>query len=557
MGLSPHARLAVMWRALAAAPLLTPRLTAAVLFCALLLPFLLGYHRFPIPSFYQEWLAMLFALAGSVLVAVTHRGERFELPFAASIPLVLLPSVMVHLVAGNDLIAHGPLLYLIYIGSAVLLMIVGHKLGAASQAVSLADLMAAAFVTGALLISVANWHWRFKTGVVDLLPWERQGGWLGQSNHNGLYLWLGVLGLSHFALNRKVSWLHFSLGLGILVDAAAQTQSRSVYLYAACGLGLAIWAAVKSRTRDARRRLVLIGLLPVIFLVAVQGTLLLVTRTPSAEVQANPGPIHRYAPATVARDPRFGVWLTASRLALAHPWLGAGPASYVRESWVLADQLPVEAPITVPTTHTHNLFLQIAAELGTPSALALAALIGTWLLLALRQSDWHQTWLHVALPIALLTHNQLEFSLWYLYFLVPTALSMGGATRLTVGKSVPASIVLVAAVLGLGLAVRLDRDYQELEQAIRQSKSGQQDDQLLLASAAHPVFGLWASKEIARRAESVGLAPQQQDWHERRALYALPLAKILVLKHADKLEKSGKPDAAAAERRITRRVFGN
>ncbi|MDZ4253732.1 MAG: Wzy polymerase domain-containing protein [Sulfuritalea sp.] len=558
MGLSISARLAATRRKLSGASLVGDgRLAALLLFCALFLPFILRHHRYPMPAFYQEWLAIFFALAASILVAAKFRSERFELPLAALIPLALLPSVLTHLAVGDKLIAHGPLLYLISIGSAALLMTIGRKLGSIREAVSLADVMAAAFVTGALASCVASWHWRYQTGVFGSVSWGLEGGWIAQRNQNALHLWLGVLGISHLVLSRKVSWFHFVFGLGILVEAAMQTQSRSVYLYAACGLMLGIWAAAKSAAPDARRSLLLIGISPVMFLVAIQGMRLIPDRQSGGDSRLSTGAIQRYAPATVAQDPRLGLWLAAAQITQARPWIGTGPGSYVRESWVLADRLPSTAPTTVPATHAHNLFLQIGAELGAPTALALAGLMGAWLMFALRQTDWQRKWLHVAMPLAILTHNQVEFSLWYLYFLVPTALAMGAATNRSVGKGVPAAAVMIVAVLGLGLAARLDHDYQVLEQAVAQSRSGRANAGQLMAAADHPIFGAWASTEIARQPASAGIVPQQQDWHARRALFAIPLAKAAVVRHAEILERSGKSAEAATERRVARRVFGN
>ena len=562
MGLSVTVRrlVAACRRSSGATPFQDLSLGALLLFCALLFPFILSYHRDPIPSFYQEWLAIFLALAAAILVAAKYRDECFELPFAAWIPLALAPSVMIHLVAGNELIVHGPPLHLMYIASAVLLMTIGRKLGSAPEAVPLADVMAAALVTGTLLSCVASWHWRFQTGVFDALPWASDMGWIGQRNQNALHLWLGVLGISHFVLNRKVSWFYFLACLGILTEAAAYTESRSVYLYAACGLALGVWAAVKSSSLDARKRLLLIGCLPAILLGAIQVTQLLPDRDSGKDSSVNSGAIHRYAPAAVGQDARLGLWLTAAQVTLARPWLGAGPGSYIRESWLLSDKLPSTVPTTIPSTHAHNLFLQVSAELGAPTTLALAGLIAAWLVLALRQADWQRNWLHVAIPVAIFAHNQVEYSLWYLYFLVPTALAMGAATTRHAARRLPllaTRLMLLVALCGFGIAVRLGDDYKTVEAAIAHARSGHGDVSRLLAAAKHPVFGAWASTEIAGRFWPTGIASQTQDEHASQAQFVAPLKKAALLRYADSLARSGKPAAAATELRIARRVFGD
>lgn len=562
MDLSFHVwRPRTSWRALAASlPCRDLNLATLLIFCALLFPFVLSYHPYPIPSFYQEWLAIFLSLAAAILVTAKYRSERFELPFATWIPLALLPSVLIHLVAGNELIVHGPPLHLISMGSAALLMILGRKLCAERDAIPLADIMAGAFVTGALAASVASWHWRFQTGLLDPLPWAPANGWLGQRNQHALHIWLGILGISHFVLNRKLSWFHYLVCLEILAETAIYTESRSVYLYAAASLALGVWAAAKSSLPDTRKRLLLIAICPVIFLAAIHGTRLLRDHDwgldTVANSQSNTGAIDRYAPATLARDDRLGIWLAAARLIQANPWIGSGPGSFIRESWLLSDSLPSTVPMALPASHAHNVFLQISAELGAPTALGFAGLIAAWLVFALRQRNWREKWLHVAIPLAILTHNQVEFSLWYLYFLVPAALSMGAASRMQPERSIPALTVLVVAMFGFGLAAQFSQSYLILETLFRQSTSRQEEATAPLAAAKHPVFGAWASARIAGRSWH-GISKQAQYQHAARALYVAPLDKATVDTYIESLDSAGKPAAAAREQRVSQRAFAN
>lgn len=550
-------RLAATWRRLAAvAPFRDVDLAALLVFLALLLPFILSYHRNPIPSFYQEWLAIFLAVTASILVAAKYRGERFALPFSVWIPLALVPAVAFHLFAGNDQIVHGPPLFLVYIGSAVLLMIVGRKLGSAWQTVSLADVMAAALVTGALAASVASWHWRSGSGVLEPLPWGAAAGWIAQRNQNALHIWLGVLGVSHFFLNRKVSWMFFLGCLAILVETASFTGSRTVYLYAIGALALGSWAAAKSALRGVRIRLLMIAICPVVLLGALQAKHLLPDRGSGGDSRVASEAIPRYAPATVIQDPRTGLWFSAAQVTLAKPWGGAGPGSFIRESWLLSDSLPKTLPTTIPATHAHNLFFQVGAELGAPTAIALAGLIATWLTFALRQTDWQRNWLHSAVPVVIFAHNQVEFSLWYLYFLVPAALAMGAAIERGGGKAFPASAVLVPAVLGLALTAQLGQDYKSVEAVVANARSGRGEIAPLLAAAAHPVFGAWASAEIAGNTWMTGITRQEQDAHARRALFVSPMKKAALLRHLEALKVDGKRADAATERRILERVFG-
>lgn len=70
---------------------------------------------------------------------------------------------------------------------------------------------------------------------------------------------------------------------------------------------------------------------------------------------------------------RFTLWRVALEIFQAHPWLGVGPANFGRALLALNDgSLPRRQIVTA-----HNLYLNLAAEMGLPGLLA-----GGWLLVA-------------------------------------------------------------------------------------------------------------------------------------------------------------------------------
>jgi hypothetical protein len=81
--------------------------------------------------------------------------------------------------------------------------------------------------------------------------------------------------------------------------------------------------------------------------------------------------------------------------------------------------------------HTHNLPLQFAVELGLPLAALVLALLGYALwraFVASREAPGLEgTTLRAAFMMVLMMalHSQLEYPLWYAYFLLPTALAFG------------------------------------------------------------------------------------------------------------------------------------
>lgn len=125
---------------------------------------------------------------------------------------------------------------------------------------------------------------------------------------------------------------------------------------------------------------------------------------------------------------RFGIWANALSLIARHPWWGVGWGEF-NFAWSLT---PFPGRPTAFFDHTHNLALQWAVELGLPLAGLVLALLG-WALwragaTAYRAAPGPQRtvlrsgWM---LLLLVMLHSQLEYPLWYAYFLLPTAFVWG------------------------------------------------------------------------------------------------------------------------------------
>ena len=153
------------------------------------------------------------------------------------------------------------------------------------------------------------------------------------------------------------------------------------------------------------------------------------------------------------------IWSKSWALIQTHPiWgVGFGNLAYA----MFTETLPV--PMAPVTEHAHNIFLQLATELGLPVAaawtLALAALF-------VRSRRALQTFGGRATAVFLLTvltHSLLEYPLWYAYFLLPFAFTLGVFAQL--GKAVhaedeapmhtasPAKPLLFGGVVTISLAL--------------------------------------------------------------------------------------------------------
>ena len=138
---------------------------------------------------------------------------------------------------------------------------------------------------------------------------------------------------------------------------------------------------------------------------------------------------------------RVGAWTNSLSLIQAHPWAGVGWGGF-NFAWSLTE-FPVRTGEFFD--NAHNLFLQFAVELGIP----LAALVIGLLVLALGQAFKNSAHLRkdgepspdlraaFVMLVLLLAHSQLEYPLWYAYFLLPCAFTMGlclGMGELQAGK---------------------------------------------------------------------------------------------------------------------------
>ena len=128
---------------------------------------------------------------------------------------------------------------------------------------------------------------------------------------------------------------------------------------------------------------------------------------------------------------RFGIWSNTLALIRAQPWTGVGWGEF-NFAWTLTP-FP-DRPVAF-FDHSHNLPLNLLAELGLPLGgavllLLLAALAQAGLQAWRRQGD-DGVGARAAFVMVLLVglHSLLEYPLWYAYFLLPTAWAWGHALR--------------------------------------------------------------------------------------------------------------------------------
>lgn len=413
----------------ARAPSWTVPMVAAA--AAATLPSLLAYNVSPSATFLNQALALglwgLFAMVLGVMIRLPPALRRTRAV------ALLAPGTVFALLSGATLASPlwGSLpwtLALSVLGSlaaAAVLAVAGAQAGCADDGTArrLFAAFCAAWVIAALLNAAIAMLQTFAPQACDGV-WVacttlagRAVGNLRQPNHlSTLLLWGAIAAVALLdtgRLRRRVAWPALGLIVFALVLTASRTAVLGVLLLAAWGLA--------DRRLQAGTRVVLLAT-PLLY---AAGWLAMAAR--SRLSQQAFGGVQRLAEADLSAS-RFGIWSDALHLIRQHPWGGVGVGEF-NFAWSLSI-LP-DRPVAF-FDHAHNLLLHWAVELGVPLAGLLTALLA-WALWRIARAGAAPEAAASTLParaglVMLLLiglHSQLEYPLWYAYFLLPTAWLLG------------------------------------------------------------------------------------------------------------------------------------
>ena len=268
----------------------------------------------------------------------------------------------------------------------------------------------------------------------------RAAGNLRQANHlSSLLLWGLIASVWLHGRARIGRWPAALLGAAI-VGGIVLTASRTGVVGL---LLLALWGLLDRRLARSSRAGLLLA--PLVYM-AIYGALAAWRQT-HGDALGSSGQLVR--PGSDFSSSRLAIWSNTLALIARHPWTGVGWGEF-NLAWTLT---PFPDRPGEFFDHAHSLALHLGAELGAPLALAVLALFA-WALwrafvsahaagaagddalrLALRSAFM------VVLMMAL--HSQVEYPLWYAYFLLPTAFAWG----LCLGRGAPAGAPAAEAPL--------------------------------------------------------------------------------------------------------------
>jgi len=400
----------------------SPWLSAGhVAFCvACVLPSLIAVNAPPSPTFFNQaasialWGAVVAACAFTTRTMLRHRGVMAALLLCAAgagaswwagfVPASLAwPAVAVQ-AAGAAMLQASATPQRSVRDAALLQAFCWAWLlaGVASAAIGLVQVF---------WPSLPDGDWIARTGIPG-----RAVGNLRQPNHlSSLLLWAAVAVVPLRAAGRLKPAAATAL-FAVIVFATMLTGSRTGMVGV---LVLALWGLLDSRLARPDRHLLLSG--PLWFGLGWAGM------WQWAQATGNTFGAAAHVLGAELSSSRFAIWSNTLELISRHPWAGVGWGNF-NFAWSLT---PFPNRPVAFFDHTHNLPLQLIVELGLPLGLLVLGLLAWALWQAWRRSlavdgaDGVAVRAAFVMVLLMAVHSQLEYPLWYAYFLLPTAWAWG------------------------------------------------------------------------------------------------------------------------------------
>jgi O-antigen ligase len=442
---------------------------------AWVVPFVQPYHRFPLASFYSEWLAFGLGLAAALVLLRRESWRDADVPAIALAPLGLMLLLGLQVALGRVPYPEQALTAALYLSWAVLLLVLARALKRELPIATIAETLAWFTLAGGLLSALAGMLQHYD--VISFMVMRKNApavyGNLGQPNHYAAYLSMALASAAYLYGRGR---LHGALAAACVAWVAimlALCGSRSTWLYFVALILVA--ALAHARRRDAAtRRIAVFTLCLVPAFAAAQWVASLPLLQPERGALTSLERLFEIASGVAARVQLGG---EAWRMFLESPLLGAGFGQF---AWHHFASGPPADSAAAPGVfqHAHNIVLHVMAECGLAGALLVAG-AGLYWIAGLRgvelDSEW---WWLLALLCIIGIHSLLEFPLWYAYFLGMASILLGlGATQVLKLRRAGMFRAVTALALALGwlhllAIVGSYRDFERLVFETRREEQG-------------------------------------------------------------------------------------
>ncbi|OAJ58528.1 polymerase [Paraburkholderia ginsengiterrae] len=479
-------------------------LSFILLALALILPYAVVNHTYPIPTFYAEFTALaLYLLTGAgvvLLVASAKPRIAFASPTVALVPLLF----------GLLLVAQAVLLPVSqpsmnwlgggYLLAAFMAVHAGYGFTRAKLNETALRWAAGALIVGGLfavftqVIQLFHLETRVTPLVVayNVLIERRPFGNMAQANHLATYIAFAMAGALYLVQTRRIAVSIWLLVSTIFAAGLAVTVSRGPWLQMGVIVVAGFWMAFAQtrnqlQPRRGNRDWIIPIVLAVLFFVV---NALVRWANVHYHLDLAQSAAERFQDAGQIA-PRLALWKYGWTMFKTHPLMGVGWGEFPSYQYEFVKSLgAVEI-----ANNSHDIFIDLLAKTGLIGlAIVLLGLL-SWLVRVVRAPQSAARVFGIALIGVLVMHALVEYPQQYMFFLLP-AMFVFGLLETRPLRLVPARLSFGAFVVvvfgGLAALYPVYRDYARDEVLYYGSRPAEQ-------YAADPsfLFGAWGEYGMA------------------------------------------------------------
>jgi O-antigen ligase len=472
------------------------------------------------PNHYEPWTAFhaqAWMAVGAALLAIWIGAQGlsdqtpYDLPFSSLVLLACAGVPWLQWWGGIIFFSGDAWIVALYFLGASLAVATGCVFSRRFGLTRLVDVVAAILLTGGM---ISGWLCLYQLFEFDYLaqfaiplrPDGRAVGNLSQPNQLAILMAMACASAGWLWYTRRISSVTGSLCIAFLTVPLTLSGSRAGALAA---FVLALWL-----TSAAWRGLLTIGRRTTALALGVAATgagIALALAAIASEVGGTTTTRSLESVATTGMRPVH--WLSMLDASLRRPFTGYG--------WNQAIVAQLDVAVDHPTTHeiigsAHNIALDLMVAMGAIPGLALFVVLVCWMGWLFTRARSGETVFTVALLLPVCMYALVEFPQELTFFLLPTALLLGGLSY----EVAPAHVFRVHASVGLFAAITVAAltcwtifDYMKMESNLRNFRFQQArigtDAQRSPAEPIQLLTQLDAFVSLAPRSDVDGMSPEE------------------------------------------------